>query len=126
MDTRSPAPAPVDAHFGPAPLDRAACLRLEQALFREWVESDGLSGYASSTVHLCPTRRYHGLLVAPLPGGGERHVFLSRFEEELVGEGKSFPISTGRYPNTYAPEGYQSIESFGLSPYPVPKRFACA
>lgn len=119
MDTQSPAHAPAAYTPVPAPLDRTACLRLEQALFREWVEGDGLSGYASSTVHLCPTRRYHGLLVAPLPGGGERHVFLSRFEEELFGDNKSFPLSTGRYPNTYAPEGFQSIESFGLCPYPT-------
>ncbi len=119
MDTQSPAHAPAAYTPAPAPLDRAACLRLEQALFREWVEADGLGGYASSTVHLCPTRRYHGLLVAPLPGGGERHVFLSRFEEELVGDNKSFPISTGRYPNTYAPEGFQSIESFALQPFPT-------
>ena len=119
MDTQSPAHAPTAYTPQPPPLDRAACLRLEQALFREWVEADGLGGFASSTVHLCPTRRYHGLLVAPLPGGGERHVFLSRFEEELAGDGKCFPISTGRYPNTYSPEGFQSIESFGLDPFPT-------
>ncbi|MCB9907395.1 MAG: glycogen debranching enzyme family protein [Planctomycetes bacterium] len=119
MDTQTTSPNPSSTGFAPIRMDRAACLRMEQALFREWLEADGMGGYASSTVHLCPTRRYHGLLVAPLPGGGERHVFVSRLEEELVGPNRSFPLSTGRYPGIYAPEGYQSIASFELDPYPT-------
>ena len=114
-----PRPVPAPEGKNPLEMDRSDCLRLERALFREWIEADGLGGYASSTAHLCPTRRYHGLLVAPLPGGGERHVFLSRLEEQLVGQGKAFPISTARYRDTYAPEGYQSIENFSLKPFPT-------
>jgi len=114
----SPSSAPP-APAGSSSLDRAACLRLEQALFREWLEADGRGGYASSTVHLCPSRRYHGLLVAPPAPGAERHVFLSRFEEEIVGPTRAFPLSTCRYAGLYSPEGYQAIESFQLDPFPT-------
>lgn len=99
-------------------LDREACLRIERAQHREWIEADGLGGFASSTVHLCGTRRYHGLLSGHLPDGGKRHMFLARLEEELIGGERAFPISTCRYPDTFHPEGWTSIESFELNPHP--------
>lgn len=86
---------------------------------REWLETDGLGGYASSTVLLCPTRRYHGLLVAPFEGTVKRHVFLSRFEETLEGGGKSVPISMARYRGLWSPLGHQCIEEFSLEPFPT-------
>lgn len=86
---------------------------------REWLETDGLGGYASSTVLMCPTRRYHGLLVAPPPGSVKRHVFLSRFEETLEGGGKSVPISMARYRGAWSPLGHQCVEKFELAPYPT-------
>jgi predicted glycogen debranching enzyme len=107
-------------------LDRAALLRVDRSMTREWLETDGHGGYASSTVLHCPARRQHGLLVAPVPdpgtssaaGLGKRHVFLSRFEEVLHGGGKSVPISMARYPGVWAPHGHQTVESFDLSPWP--------
>jgi predicted glycogen debranching enzyme len=51
-----------------------------EGLSLEWLETDGAAGYASSTILCANTRRYHGLLVAPVPGYG-RHVFLSWLEE---------------------------------------------
>src|SRR5260221_3635163 len=110
--------------------DRDSVLTLERSMTREWLETDGLGGYASSTVLLCPTRRYHGLLVAPLPPrsegrsaaggiGSRRYVFLSRFEETLSGGGKSVPISMARYPGVWAPHGHQAIEAFDLRPWPA-------
>jgi predicted glycogen debranching enzyme len=107
--------------------DRETLLRLELSVTREWLETDGRGGYASSTVLLCPTRRQHGLLVAPLEGSGSasagglgpRHVFLSRFEETLHGGGKSLPISMARYPGLWAPHGHKTIESFELRPWPA-------
>lgn len=106
--------------------DRESLLHLELSMTREWLETDGRGGYASSTVLLCPTRRQHGLLVAPLSGNdsssagglGTRHVFLSRFEETLHGGGRSLPISMARYPGLWAPHGHKTIESFDLRPWP--------
>ena len=99
-------------------MDREEVLQLEKSLSREWFEFDGLGGYASSTVLMCPTRRYHGLLVGRPRGHKRRHVFLSRFEESLHGRGKSFALSMARYPNVVAPHGYKSFEHFELTPYP--------
>ena len=57
-------------------IEREECLQIDRALSREWLETNGLGGYASSTVLMCPTRRYHGLLVSPLPGEMKRFLFL--------------------------------------------------
>lgn len=99
-------------------LDREEVLQLEKSLSREWFEFDGLGGFASNTVVMCPTRRYHGLLVTRPDGSTKRHVFLSRFEESLHGRGKSFALSMARYPNAIAPHGFRSLENFELVPFP--------
>ncbi len=90
-----------------------------QALDAEWLETDGLGGYASGTVAGWPSRQYHGLLVAPIPGSARRFVALSRMEENLsVGE-RSFPLSAVRYPDGVVhPRGHEFLERFELSPYP--------
>src|SRR5688572_32840707 len=112
-------------------LGRDELLGLEQALAREWLETDGRGGYASSTVHLCNRRRYHGLLVAPFAGTARRHVFLSRLEETVhaarsaprrgfggeSGE-RAFPLSMARYRGVYSPLGHAHAERFELAPFP--------
>lgn len=99
-------------------IDRDSCLQLERSMTREWLETDGRGGYASSTVLMCATRRYHGLLVAPPPGSVKRHVFLATFDESFHGGGKSCSISMTRYPGLWAPLGHQGIDHFELVPYP--------
>jgi predicted glycogen debranching enzyme len=85
-------------------------------------------GFASSTVLLCPTRRYHGLLVSSFPGSDKRHVFVSRFDESVhslseapIGSSgqSSFPLSIARYPGTWFPQGHKALESFELAPFPI-------
>jgi glycogen debranching enzyme len=98
--------------------DRAELHRLELSLSREWLETDGRGGYASSTVLGCATRRYHGLLVAVPDGSAKRHVFLSRFEERVFGHGKSYLLSLARHPGAWVPEGDLGLESFELVPWP--------
>lgn len=99
-------------------LDREQLHRLELALSREWLETDGRGGYASSTVLGCPTRRFHGLLVARPDGHRERHVFLSRFEEKVHGHGRHFLLSLTRYRGTFIPDGDLGLEEFSLVPWP--------
>ena len=65
--------------FGPEILADPAA-----ASTREWLETNGLGGYASSTVIGLNTRRYHGLLIASLRPPVERFVLLSKLEETLV------------------------------------------
>src|SRR5579885_1942471 len=54
--------------------DQSACSNLEFALQREWLETNGLGGYASSTIAGCHTRRYHGLLIASITRPAGRFV----------------------------------------------------
>ena len=99
-------------------LDREHLSRLELALSREWLETDGRGGYASSTVLACPTRRFHGLLVAQPDGHKERHVFLSRFEEKVHGHGRHYLLNLTRYRGTFLPDGDLGLEEFALVPWP--------
>jgi glycogen debranching enzyme len=90
---------------------------------REWLETNGLGSYASSSVSGANTRRYHGLLVAALDPPVRRHVLLSRVEDTLVvstrGSGATVyvPLSTSIYKGTVNPQAYRSIVSF--EPRPV-------
>ncbi len=105
----------------PGPLiriDRETCHKLDLVLTREWLETDGRGGFASSTPLFVHNRRYHGLYVVVPPGLEKRHVLLSRFDESLHGAGRSFAISMARYPGHFAPHGHQAIESFELCPWP--------
>ncbi|RMH02598.1 MAG: glycogen debranching protein [Planctomycetota bacterium] len=113
--------APTAVPSGPALLrvGREELLRLEHALTREWLETDGLGGFASSTILMCPTRRYHGLLAAVPPGHSRRHLFLARFEETLHAPGRELPLSMARYPGVWAPRGHRSITGFELRPWPA-------
>lgn len=99
-------------------IDRETCHKLDLVLTREWLETDGRGGFASSTPLMVPRRRYHGLFIVQPPGMGKRHLLLSRFDETLVAGGKSFAISMARYPSLWAPHGHQYVESFELAPWP--------
>jgi glycogen debranching enzyme len=85
---RTPAPAaelPVlslDFPRGPQP---------EDVIPREWLVTNGLGGYASGTLAMCPTRRYHGLFI-PALGGRGRTVMLSRVSEEARMDGVPFRV----------------------------------
>jgi predicted glycogen debranching enzyme len=56
----------------------------ETLLSREWLVTNGLGGYASGTVCGVPTRRFHGLLVAALPGALGRMMMLNQLTEAIV------------------------------------------
>jgi predicted glycogen debranching enzyme len=91
---------------------------LEAALRREWLETNGLGGFASSTIIGLNTRRYHGLLVAATTPVG-RLVLLSKLEETLVIDGKRFDLSANRYRGVVHPHGFCYLKKFRLAPFPV-------
>src|SRR5579862_1322466 len=100
-------------------LDRAICSSLDDALQREWLETNGLGGYASSTIAGAHTRRYHGLLMAATQPPAGRVLLLSKLEETLVVGGQRFELSANRYPGVVHPTGFQYLEEFRLDPFPV-------
>ena len=99
--------------------DETICGNLESASVREWLETNGLGGYASSTVVGMNTRRYHGLLVAATRPPVGRMVLLSKFEEVLTICAKSYELSVNRYPGAIHPQGYAYLKEFRLDPFPV-------
>jgi predicted glycogen debranching enzyme len=99
--------------------DRSICGDLSGAKHREWLETNGIGGYASSTIAGLNTRRYHGLLVAATRPPLWRMVMLSKLEETVVIRGHRYDLSTNRYPGAVYPAGYELIKQFRLEPFPT-------
>lgn len=94
-------------------------LSLEGALLREWVVSNGLGSYASSSVIGMNTRKYHGLLVAAKNSPAQRIVLLSKYEEGLEIGGEWQELSTNSYPNAVHPKGYLNLLEFSYDYAPT-------
>lgn len=96
--------------------DKAACQNTRRALRKEWLLTNDLGDYASSSILCCNTRKYHGLLVVNTAFG--RHVLLSTLEESVVGGGKEFFLSTRQHPEVLHPHGHEYLEAFLLDQWP--------
>jgi len=92
---------------------------LSRASLREWIHTDGLGGYASSTVVGLNTRRYHGLLVAATRPPVGRMVLLSKLEDTLSVGGRRYELGTNAYPGAVHPRGFEHAVSFELDPLPT-------
>jgi predicted glycogen debranching enzyme len=99
--------------------DQEICGNLASALTREWLETNGLGGFSSSTIAGLNTRRYHGLLVAATKPPVGRVVMLSKLEETLRLGGRRYDLSANQYPGVIHPEGYKYQTGFRLDPFPV-------
>ena len=97
---------------------RDECVNTEAATRKEWLDTNGIGGYASSTAINCHTRKYHGLLVASLKEPRGKFVLLSKVEASLVHDDLEFHLSTNKYPGVYHPTGHQFVEKFEQGLYP--------
>jgi glycogen debranching enzyme, archaeal type, putative len=95
------------------------CRDFQQASAREWLETNGIGGFACGTVSGANTRRYHGLLTAATRPPLGRVTMLSKFEETLRINGKNFELSSNQYPNAIYPRGFQYLKNFRLAPFPI-------
>ena len=100
-------------------LDASICRDLRAATEREWIETNGIGGFSSSTVAGINTRRYHGLLTAATKAPLGRLLLLSKLEETLVVDGQRFELSANQYAGAIHPRGFDFLESFELNPFPV-------
>ena len=91
----------------------------DESLSREWLETNGIGGFASSTIWGMNTRRYHGLLMAATRTPVGRMLLLSKLEETAIVDGKRFELSVNRYPGVLHPRGFEYLAGFRLDPYPV-------
>jgi predicted glycogen debranching enzyme len=107
--------------------NKTICGNLEAALSREWLETNGLGGFACGTIAGANTRRYHGLLTAALNPPGGRMLLLSKMEETLVLGERRIDLSTNEYAGAAAssgqsvihPQGYLYLSGFRLDPFPI-------
>jgi glycogen debranching enzyme len=77
--------------------DHQITQKFDEAIRREWLETNGLGGWASSTITGANTRRYHGLLVAATRPPVERMVMLSKLDETIAVDGQRLEMSTNVY-----------------------------
>jgi len=99
--------------------DKSVCTDLQAGLSREWLETNGLGGFACGTISGANTRRYHGLLTAALNPPGGRMLLLSKLEETLVIGNRRIDLSTNEYVGAIHPEGYLLLSDFRLDPFPT-------
>src|SRR5690348_1926768 len=99
--------------------DAAVCRDLAVAGRREWLETNAIGGFASSTITGLNTRRYHGLLVAATRPPAGRMVLLSKVEETLVTGGRRYEFSCNQYPGVIHPQGHVFLQQFRLAPFPT-------
>jgi predicted glycogen debranching enzyme len=95
-------------------IDDHSCSNLEKASTLEWLDTNGLGSYASSTILSCNTRKYHGLLVANLRIPKGRHVLLSWIEDAVVAGGKENFLSCCQYPGFFFPQEKHFLKEFRL------------
>ena len=91
----------------------------EDASRREWLATNGLGGYASSTVSGANTRRYHGLLAPAFAPPLGRAVLLSKLEEEVRVEDELYLLSANKYPSVVHPQGFRHLSYFAAHPVPT-------
>jgi predicted glycogen debranching enzyme len=85
----------------------------------EWLEADGLGGFASGTVSGIRTRRYHALLLTATTPPAGRMVLVNGLDAWVEAHDRSIPLSSQRYsPDVIHPDGSSRIESFEYEPFP--------
>ena len=85
----------------------------------EWLEADGLGGFASGTVAGWRTRRYHALLLAATRPPTGRQVLVNGFDAWVETPSGSFALSSQRYaPDVVHPDGAQRLDAFAYEPWP--------
>ncbi|MFM9835847.1 MAG: amylo-alpha-1,6-glucosidase [Methylophilaceae bacterium] len=104
---------------------REVCGDLKQAERREWWLANGLGGYAAGTIAGTLTRRYHGLLIAPVNPPLGRYLVFSKADATLIDGQTHFPLFTNRWAdNLVDPAGHVHLESFYLDGLMPVWRFA--
>jgi len=91
----------------------------DEASRREWLVTNGLGGYAASSLSGANTRRYHGLLVPAFSPPLGRAVLLSKVEEEVRIEEQLYQLSANKYPSVVQPQGFRHLAAFTLRPVPT-------
>jgi len=93
-------------------------VKFEDGIKREWIITNGVGGYASSSLIGANTRRYHGLLIAALTPPARRHLVLSKVDESINIGGEEYNLYTNICKN-YISQGYKYLKSFEKEYVPI-------
>lgn len=101
--------------------EKALMTNLEESLPRELLRTNRSGAYSCSTVVDCNTRKYHGLLVVPVPElDDDNHVLLSSLDVTVVQHGAEFNLGLHKYQgNNYSPKGHKYIREFDCDKVPT-------
>ena len=99
--------------------DKRELGNLEYSLDREMLATDRRGGYMSTTIVCCNTRKYHGLMVAPIDQSDRTYVLLSSLDETLIQHDQSFNLALHRFEGVYEPRGHKYITDFEYTPTPT-------
>lgn len=101
--------------------DKTLMINLEESLPREILRTNRSGAYQCTTIVDCNTRKYHGLLVIPVPElDDENHVLLSSLDETVIQHGAEFNLGLHKYQgNNYSPKGHKYIREFDCEKVPA-------
>lgn len=93
-------------------------LSLKEGIEKEWIITNGIGGYSSSTILGINTRKYHGLLVAPLTPPARRYVILSKLDESIEIGNKKYDLYSNMCKD-FMSTGYKYQEEFEKEYIPI-------
>ena len=99
--------------------DSSICNDYAEASSREWLETNGIGGFASGTISGANTRRYHGLFTPATDAPLGRITAVSKLEETISIDKEAYELSANQYPGRVHPQGFKFLKSFRLDPLPV-------
>ena len=101
--------------------EKAVMTNLEESLRRELLRTNRSGAYSCSTIVDCNTRKYHGLLVVPVPEiNDDNHVLLSSLDVTVIQHGAEFNLGLHKYQgNNYSPNGHKYIREFDCDKVPT-------
>lgn len=101
--------------------EKAVMTNLEESLRRELLRTNRSGAYSCSTIVDCNTRKYHGLLVVPVPElDDENHVLLSSLDVTVIQHGAEFNLGLHKYQgNNFSPKGHKYIREFDCDKVPT-------
>jgi predicted glycogen debranching enzyme len=99
-------------------ITQEALSRFDETIQKEWLVTNGLGGYASSSVLGINTRKYHGLLVAALHPPIDRNVCLEKLDEEVTVDKNLYLLGTNEFQGAVFPRGFIHLREFSVSPFP--------
>ena len=101
--------------------EKAVMTNLEESLKKELLRTNRSGAYSCSTIVDCNTRKYHGLLVVPVPElDDENHVLLSSLDVTVIQHGAEFNLGLHKYQgNNFSPNGHKYIREFDCDKVPT-------